>query len=238
MPDDSIEQFCSYFKEQLQGVSSLSIDAPVTQPTNINIPMYQKILLVSIIDTLGRARFPDVHQNKERFILLIKECSDWQDSRRISLPQLSLSLQSIESTDGRLADDVRKRLGSWESGRIHRISEVDPLIDEIIGLANSESEHKFITDAEHASLLYTYRNHLVHEFRQPGYGMEISDDDTSPYYHGMFDSKNDHSWELVYPRSFFLNIVRSVLSSLKRHLIENKLDPYSFYKFGTIWSRR
>jgi hypothetical protein len=72
------KKYCNYFEEQLQGISSLRSDASDEERIYINIPMYQKILLVSILDTLGRARFPDIQKNRDRFIRVIKECSDFK----------------------------------------------------------------------------------------------------------------------------------------------------------------
>lgn len=223
MPGEKIEQYYQYFEREFQKVSSLENS------------MYQKILLVTIYDTLGRARFPDIQRNKERFVRLIRECADWSDCCRISLPQLLLSLKSLNG--GTLYHEVETRIKGWQYGLIYRLSEVDPEINEIITFAKSDSERKLIDDSEHAALLYTYRNHLVHEFREPGYGMELIDGDTSPYYHGMTNLEGRETWELVYPIGFFMNVAHSILCNLKLHLQDNSLDPYSYYEFGTIWSR-
>ncbi|MCH7922240.1 MAG: hypothetical protein IH975_04290 [Nitrospinae bacterium] len=223
MPSQKIEQYYQYFEKQLQNVSSVE-----------NL-MYHKILLVTIFDTLGRARFPDIRRNKERFVRLIKECADWTDYCRVSLPQLLLSLQSFNS--GTLNNEVEIRIHGWQYGRIYRLNEVDPEINEIIAFAETDNERGVINNSKHAALLYTYRNHLVHEFREPGYGMEISDDDASPYYHGMTTLEGIDTWELVYPIGFFMNVARSILGNLKLYLQDNNLDPYPLYEFGSIWRR-
>jgi len=222
MPNQNIERYYQYFENQLQSVSS------------VKEHMYQKLLLVTIIDTLGRARFPKIPQNKKRFVRLITECADWPDCRRISLPQLSFSLQF--GNDSTLIGEVKTRIQGWQYGRIYRLSEVDPEIDEILSFAETDNERKLIDNSEHSTLLYIYRNHLVHEFREPGYGMEISDDDASPYYLGR-NTLEGSIWELVYPIGFFINVARSILDNLKRYLQDNNLDPYSFYKFGSMWTR-
>ena len=59
--------------------------------------------------------------------------------------------------------------------------EVDPLISDIEQLAATVEEKKLLRESTHSSLLYLYRNHLVHEFREPGHGMEMDQRDTLPY---------------------------------------------------------
>lgn len=93
-----------------------------------------------------------------------------------------------------------------------------------------------LKNSRHAELLYTYRNNLIHEFRTSGHGMEFSDDNTSPYYHGMTDlSSQKNTWELVYPTHFLVNLSKAALDSIKSFLTSNNLDPYSFFKFGSPW---
>ena len=125
---------------------------------------------------------------------------------------------------------VRKKMSSWTSGGLYLISE-DPEIREI---AHTESDEYHIRDFMHLYLFYEYRNYLIHEFRHPGYGMEFKDIDT-PYYHSMSDSNVNETFELVYPISFFEKIARNIVSGIRGYFIKNNIDPYSLYKFGTIW---
>ena len=119
----------------------------------------------------------------------------------------------------------------------------DPSTETIQDLAADEQERKLIRDSTHLNLLYAYRNHLIHEFREPGRGMEMDQRDTSPYYHRMTHlssngSDETETWELVYPLGFFVTLAESCLLKLKQHLLKNDLDPYSFYEFGTVWQIR
>ena len=69
-------------------------------------------------------------------------------------------------------------------------------------VAETASERKAIEATRYAALFYTYRNHLVHEFREPGYGIERDDDFAAPYYHSMTScdrGSSENSWELVFP---------------------------------------
>lgn len=223
---DAIKQYCSYFREQFDKIDTV-------EPR-----LYQKILLVALLDTWARAKYP-VQGNKERFVNLITDCSDWKDCNRVSLPQLLYLLElSPEASKGNLIKEVTDRFGKWEKGRIYRL-DIDPWIDESAPFATTAFEQKLIADSRHADLLYVYRNHLVHEFREPGYGMEISDDDTSPYYHGMtYSGGGQDTWELVYPTGFFKNIAAHSLNNLEQYLQSNNIDPYTLYKFGSIWKRK
>lgn len=196
---EAIDTYYSYFKEQLSEISDLQNR------------LHKKILLVVMMDTLGRARHPNVASNKQRFLKLIDDCSTWTDRNRVSLPLLSLSLSS--TVTNKLTERVSASLADWRSGRIYDLS-VDPWETELKPLAQSGSERNAIQNSRHTDLLYIYRNHLVHEFRRPGSGMELDQRDTVPYYHGM--THLDHtgrtvneSWELVYPLRFFKALVES-----------------------------
>lgn len=221
---NSIDQYCSYFEEHLRKVSM------------VEELLYRKILLVIILDTLARARHPKINSNRDRFVNLIKNCADWADNDRISLPQLSLLLQ-ISPGDGRLKREVDRKIGDWQHGRIYRL-DIDPRPQELKPFITTENEQKLIDYSCHANLLYTYRNDLVHEFREPGYGLEISNDNTTPYYHGMTNLQGHDTWELVYPIGFFMYIVKCSLDSLKHYLKDNNLDPYSLYEFGSLWKHK
>jgi hypothetical protein len=209
---EDINAYCSYFKERLEEIKT------------IENRLYCKILVVTMIDSLARAGYP-AKGNRERFISFIKSFSCWREHCRVSLPQLVLKLQS-DSTNSEFEREVKERLRNWQSARIYRINEVDPCEKELEKLATTPESKRLIEKSTHAELLYIYRNHLVHEFREPGHPMEISHDNTSPYY---------FSGELVYPVGFFISITEISLANLKHHLEENDINPYSSYQFGSIW---
>ncbi len=219
----AIEQYCQYFEEKVAEVSA------------IRPALFQKVLLMAILDTLARARSPKTQGNKKRFLGLIRQCAEWPDAERISLPQLSLLLRDRAALTASLfAREVENRLGAWEYGRIYRL-EKDSRPEDLEPFAHTTEERNLVKDCRHVHRFYTYRCYLVHEFREPGHGMEISDDGDSPYYHGMSDLAGSATWELVYPVGFFRLLAKRSLSNLKRHLLDNDFDPYSFYEFGSPW---
>lgn len=225
---ERIENYCSHF------------DTQILQLKKLESRLHKKVLLMVILDTLSRARYSEVQKNNERFMLMIDNCAGWQEGSRISLNNLALSLTN--STPSKLREHAVASISRWNEGEMPGL-EVDPFKSELECLAATDQEKQSLKESRHSSLLYIYRNHLIHEFREPGAGMETDQRDTSPYYHRMThlhaDGHNEReSWELVYPLGFFVTLVTSCLKNLKHHLMQNDLDPYSFYKFGTLWSRR
>ena len=219
------EQYVSYFREQL-----FSID-------NLQIRHHKKILLVIILDSLSRVRYPN-DKVRERFLKMINEQAVWEHANRVSVYQVSLSLTSQISPA--LRKYVTAFYANWAEWKIPGL-EADPLISDIEELASTQEEKKLLEKCTHSNLLYVYRNHLMHEFREPGHGMEMDQRDTFPYYHSLTnlsaEGQNRETWELVYPLGFFKQLVLTSLTSLHKHLLDNDLDPYSYYAFGTRWKK-
>jgi hypothetical protein len=215
---EDIDKYCSYFKERLEEIKT------------IQIRLYCKILIVAIIDSLARTVYPN-KGNKERFISFIRCFSDWEDCNRVSLLKLLCALNSQSDpkiTNSELKKKVEEKLRNWQSTKVYWINEVDLCEQELKKLTTNQNLIKLIEESKHAELLYTYRNHLVHEFREPGYPIEPNNDE-NPCYRGQ---------ELVYPVGFFVRIAEKLLANLKHYLEENDLNPYSSYQFGSIWRSR
>lgn len=218
--DEDIDQYLNYFRQQLPEIEAIASHH------------YRKTLYVTLLDCLSRAGFPTIDKHRPRFVTFIDTCTGWKDKDRVSTPQLKLALDNSMITSGALYDAVSARLATWTEGDILR-PDSDATIDELRPLI-STGEQPHVEKARYAELLYTYRNHLVHEFRQPGYGMELSDDPTTPYYHSMTGSP----WELVFPSPFFHRLSGDSIDGLELHLKHNMLNPYDAYQFGTLWQRR
>ena len=225
---ERISKYCSYFEKQL------------AQILKLDDRLHKKILLLVILDTLSRARYPKTETNKTRFSKLVKEHIQWQDASRVSLYRVLVL--SPPTNPSKLREFAHTSVGLWKDWELPDLK-VDPLINEIEGHVATDEERKLLCDSTHLNLLYAYRNHLIHEFREPGAGMEMDQRDTSPYYHRMTHLQTDRhdeieSWELVYPLGFFVALAESCLQNLNHYLSENDLDPYSCYKSGTIWNVR
>jgi hypothetical protein len=217
---DDIDQYISYFRVQLAEI--------------VCVPqlLHRKILYVAVLDTLSRAAFQQLQGHHERNVTFLDTCSKWSDKDRVSALQLKLILDNKGMTSGTLYANVSARVSKWVEGNIIRPNR-EPMIDEVRHLATS-AEQPLVTGTRYAELLYTHRNHLVHEFRAPGHDFELSDDPTNPYYYSMAGSP----WELVFPRVFMHNLCESSLEGLKEHLIRSNLNPYDAYHFGTLWRRK
>jgi hypothetical protein len=217
---EAITQFVEYFRSH---IGDLDAVLPL---------LYRKILYATALDPLARAAFGTIDGHRQRIIRLIDELIIWDDKHRVSLPQLSLALEAKSHTSSRLYQDVRQRLVHWAPGAVVRLME-SPLLSELKPLADPAEDH-LLTAARYVELFYTYRNNLIHEFREPGYGIEIPTDENEPYYHGLIDNP----WQLVFPIGFFACLFREALSGLESFLMRADIDPYSQFEFGSLWRAR
>jgi hypothetical protein len=84
-------------------------------------------------------------------------------------------------------------------------------------------------------LFYTYRNSLIHELRNLGYGLEELSLEKEPSYHHFTDEKNEETWQLVYPLGFFEIICETCVKNLKKYLVSNNINPYNSFNSGSYW---
>jgi hypothetical protein len=235
-PLESIEDFCSFFERQLNVIKKLDVDwksLPGLEPGDHQIIFYRKALLVIGIDTLAgirfpRAYFPDLYRkNRMRFIRFLKEVAHWAEGESVSIPFLDERLDKANLGDGTLGRHLKNKLATFDltAGGQLGLSQVDEPAKQLLSYATSEKEESAIFDLQHYSILYRYRNHLVHGYREPGSSMEIDSLSSEPYYHSYTDDKR---WFLVYPMQMFVNIFLSSIQGLKAYLISNGIDPYGY----------
>jgi len=170
-------------------------------------------------------------------VQFIDTCSNWNDKDRVSAVQLKFALEKNGILSGLLYDSINRCINSWGYGRIIR-----PNDDLTLGEAQRQStpsELKYVNDSRYTELLYTYRNHLLHEFREPGDGMDLGADlPPAPYYLGMdLPITGQSSWELVFPVQFLQELCEGCINGLEAHLSANNLNPYDAYEFGAMWRR-
>lgn len=233
-----IERFTHYFEEEIKRATKISIEGEQHPAT-----LHKKLVFAAILDSLSKCIFPK-KGNRDRIISFLIEFSEWEDHNRVSLPHLfQLLTKNPEPAFSRLRNFTTTKLNEWGDGELVELSR-DPKISEIRGYWPNEKDYKkplngvSIEFLQHSHLFYSYRNALIHEFRHPGYGMEIKHDE-HPFYMG-FSHLNDQeeekdTWELVYPYGFFEKIARTSFSNMKNYLIENNINPYSSYTFGSYW---
>jgi hypothetical protein len=170
---------------------------------------------------------------------------DWPNHKRVSAPHIYYFLRELKSPEfERAREFVEKVIAKNSDGRLVALDD-DPSFDEMrshwpVGAEQKLVDQLSLSSFTHLNLLYFHRNSLVHELREPGRGMEFTDDGTEPYYHGMTTLSDDNSpgertLELVYPEGFFFRLARSVIANVDVYLRRHKLDPYLSYRFGSSW---
>jgi len=231
----NIDRFLSFSRKQFESISSIQLLKPT------DYPIFKRILYVGIIDTLSKTVYPTRKENRKRFTSFIKNFSNWKYCEKVSLPHL---IRVLERTPDPEFSDLSKfaysRFDAWAQGEIIELDK-DPDYTEVQKLWPKHKEHfKPIENVQldflqHANLLYTYRNLLIHEMRKPGYGIDLGNP-KEPFYHSMTHVENvTNTWELVYPVIFFESLCKTVLEELEKYYINNRIDPYHLFTFGTFW---
>lgn len=205
----------------------------------------KKNILVSILDAMSRVISNEGASNRERFTAIVAHFGDWPEHSRVSAPHLTYLLRSLRSPAyERARAYVTAVMRKNSDGRLVQLSD-DPELDEIRNVWPVSTDQKLVGELRlssftHLNLLYHHRNTLVHELREPGYGMEFRDDHERPFYHGMTtlagdDLTGDRTLELVYPLGFFFYLASHALENVARYLRKHQIDPYGCYSFGSSW---
>ncbi|MFA5921142.1 MAG: hypothetical protein WC856_07600 [Methylococcaceae bacterium] len=220
---EAIEKFISYFQEKKIDISSIQ-------------PIFcRKIIYAAALDTIARAAFGKTYTNHDRYIKLLNELTNWQYREHISLPQVCLAFEK-EGISDNLYSEAKAQLVRWPHGQILSLDN-SPLLSTLKPLADSEKSNRFLFKSQYAELFYIYRNNLIHEFREPGYGFEGLSTQNQPYYHGMTDmDTNNTTWELVFPVGFFEYLYNEALVGLKIHLVRDNINPFCQFELGSKWS--
>jgi hypothetical protein len=238
---ERVEQFVAHIRSHLTEVESLKCK---------HEKLYRGLVYVALLDSLGRAVMPHRSSQHERFVAFVQRFCRWGDGDRVSVPHL---LQLLR----RNPDPAFESLRTWTStkfkgmkllsGQITPISD-DPTFDDVKRVWPISKEHRTpiegvsLESLQHYELLYAYRNSLVHELRELGYGMDfIGDDDTTPYYHSMHTDEGGalvETAELVYPAGFLRNLCVTGIDELRDYFLRNELDPYASFAFGSYWLRQ
>jgi len=218
---ENIQPFFGWVSEQRKNIDKL--------PDH-----FRRILLLSLLDTLSKCAFHREKGNRKRFVDLIDQYSNWKYKDYVSLPQLRFLLLEVGGCE-ELKRKVETRISKWPHGRILRPDETDPHLNELDRF-RCGIWHEQIEKARYPSLLWRMRNFAVHEFRSPGRGWAFSDDNTTPYYHGLLDEKGSfQSWELVIPCEVVSRIVQDCSENLKAKFEQEGFDPNASFTFGSSW---
>lgn len=229
--EENIDNFLEFFREQIENVR----EADFKKSNNI----FKKVLYVGFMDTLSKTTAHPKKSNRERVVSFVRTFCNWPSCEKISLPHLVRLLEKVPDPEfSDLREYAFSLFDKWEEGKFITLDS-DPNLKEIRNLwpidISKPLEDIRVEFLQHVNLFYKYRNSLVHELREPGHGMEFKVD-TEPYYHtrSYSDSKN-YTWELVYPLGFYDNLCENAIGSLRDYYLKERIDPYSYYTFGTYW---
>ncbi len=226
---ESIEQFCLYFEQQIDLIESINITKSPNDP--YQRLLYQRTLLVTLLDAMAGMRFskkyyPDIHdKNRERFIRFVKNYSDWDNGSLISVPFLYYRLCKNKNNNGKLIQYLKTKISQFneeEGGAVPSIK-MDELPEKLLLLTNIELQEKEIYECQHYSILYRYRNYLIHEARVPGCSIDFYKEQEA-HYHSYL---NDPRWFLVYPLALLKKLCIKSVGNIKQYLRDNAIDPYS-----------
>lgn len=235
--DSRIGIYADHFRKKVERLKSYNFDAEDR--------LLKKNILVSILDAISRATSNPGDGNRERFTGVIANFGEWPEHSRVSAPHVSYLLRHLRSPAfERARESITEIITKNSNGSLVLLSS-DPELDVLKKLWPVSVEQKLygqlsLSSFTHLSLLYHHRNSLVHELREPGYGMEFHENHDTPFYHGMTTSGPDDSpsvetLELVYPINFFFSLAERVIKNVETYLRKNKINPYNAYPFGSSW---
>jgi hypothetical protein len=196
-----------------------------------DVTLHKKIAYVSFLDCFAGLRFHKAaygqlsRENKKRFIRFLEQYAGWRVGGMISLSFLSDELPKA-SSGGRLDRYINQKLSSLGNsfGDTVSAADLDEEPESLLELASTETEEKAILHCQHYSIMYRYRNNLVHQARRPGGAAELlGKDQTEACYHTY---AGDSTVYLLYPIGLFKRLCMSSLENLVHYLQENKLDPH------------
>ncbi|MCK6256826.1 hypothetical protein LCY76_09490 [Fictibacillus sp. KIGAM418] len=204
---------------------------------------HKKTLLFSLLETLSKGVF-GTERNFVKFERLIREFCVWEDGKRVSLQQLSLLLERTEERGFEtLKSYVEANLSRYPMSRPVPFTH-DPYIEEIREYM-PEGIQKIngvkLEQLTHVSLLWKYRNGLVHEAR--GLGANELFDEVEPHYIFYraigYDTEGEIAykkyWQKLYPLHFLNDLINQVITNIEPYLIQNGIDPYDNYNFEPLW---
>jgi hypothetical protein len=178
---DRIDQFIRYYAHATEVAAALEGDD--------HVPKLRKICFVAVLDALGKAIFP-TRDNRGRFTQLVEMFGGWSDCKRVSLPHLAAMLARCpEPAFEGLRLLVLEQMGAWAAGHLISLDDdleyekarsawpKDPALRTPVGSLTLEH-------FQHVHLLYTYRNLLIHEFRDRTDPISEDKRDVPFYVHG------------------------------------------------------
>jgi hypothetical protein len=228
-----LDNFMDFFRRQIEVVNALGCTPNETAGLTgrEDVTLYKKIAYVSLLDCFASLRFHRAgytqlsRNNNKRFTRFLKECAGWKVGCLISLAFLSDRLPKA-SSEGRLAKYINQKLTNLGNnfGDTVCAEDVDESPEGLLALASTETEEDAVFYCQHYSIMYRYRNNLVHQARRPGGAAELLDQDQAEACYHTY--AGDPAVYLLYPLGLFKRLCVSSLENLGRYLEKNNLDPH------------
>lgn len=229
--EEKIGKFLGFFSGRLEEIENLSGGESTT--------IFKKILYTSVLDTLSKTTAHRKKGNRDRIAVFISNFCGWTNCEKISLPHL---IRLLDRAPDPSFSDLREYafsiIATWDEGKEITLDK-DPNFQEVKKRWPKENpkplEDIQIEFLQHRNLFYRYRNSTIHEFREPGGGIELSHN-LEPFYDFSWNTTTNQSkWELVYPLGFYKGLCENATRSLKDYYLKNRIQPYSHYPSGTYW---
>ena len=214
----NIQLFVEHFRKQGEAIAAVASD------------LHREILYCSALDPLARAVSWKNGSHRTRLVQLLVNHTNWSDAERVSLFQLSCHLRGKKRTRFRLYREARRRLDLSPPERCAPLSN-SPTLSEMLPCA-APVELEALIRHTYGHLFYTYRNTLIHEYREPGYGNDWSQNSTEPFYTNL---SSFGSRELVFPLAFVASLYDQALVGVERYLLQQKINPHRRFEFGSHW---
>lgn len=200
---------------------------------------HKKTLLLSLLETISKGVYGRkyVYKNYKRFKNFILEFCEWEDANKISLQQLSLLLE-------REQNPKFQRLKRYVDIEIRKYPSDSPVpfsyditiekIKSLMPIGETEIYGVKIDKLTHVSLLWEFRNNLVHEARSIG-SQEVFDVNYPHYVQYTIAENGREIYEICYPVDFFNNLVERAIGNVRDALINSEQNPWMNYNFSELW---
>ena len=223
-----------------------------------NQKVHSKILCCSVFDAISKSVFPNAKSNRERFTSLVRLCKNWPESQKISVLHLMRLFEvtpHLSPEAKELRELVSSKYNKLFTPSNHPMSNSIPIstdldLEEVLKLWPKENSKQVKIgnvlphQLKHEHLLWLYRNSVVHEYRNPGNGVELGQYVPEyAFYQEVFTNhtiedtrmKFTNHWELVYPSKLFSNLCKNAVDIACAFHLKNSSCPFKAYSDGTYW---
>lgn len=198
----------------------------------------RKTLYAAYIDALSRFIFPNLKSNKERYIAFLDRILTWENGSRVSTPLLFRLLKRCPEPEfNELRVLISEKISSWKPGHVVPVT-ADLDFSEVVRKWPSKNETLKVVgeirliDLKQSTLLYRYRNSLIHEFHPLSTDFDAIEAKEPCY---VYISGRESYWILVYSRHFLEKLTSKALSSTVQYLKDHNIDPYDSLSDTTHW---